>query len=200
MCASDRAGLRLALPSAVRSISRSIVPAALGVAVAAASLAKLLGWVGDLVLGSIAGLGIAGLAGALLIPKPPRPTHRAASAPRDGDLANLEQAAGTVELIGLRSTHARTRFEVHLRLALVHSQQIYDIGDIGARMEALLACHPAIAGDPSVHPTGQGAAWFGLEAMAWFDAPDWAAFQPVCDQLLLACLDICHERARRPAL
>ena len=29
--------------------------------------------------------------------------------------------------------------------------------------------------------------------MAWFEAPDWAAFQTIRDQLLLACLDIIGE-------
>lgn len=44
-----------------------------------------------------------------------------------------------------------------------------------------------------MHLTGPGDAWFDLEAMAWFEAPDWAAFQTIRDQLLLACLDIIGE-------
>ncbi|HWU86149.1 MAG TPA: mechanosensitive ion channel domain-containing protein, partial [Kofleriaceae bacterium] len=135
---------------------------------------------------------------------------------REGDVVRVDQTMGTVERIGLRSTRLRTldrtviaypngkladsviercsardrmRFDVNLRLGLTTTgQQLRDIRD---RIEALLACHPARAADPpSVHLTGPGDNWFGLEAMAWFNAPSWAAFQTLRDQLLLDCLDI----------
>lgn len=138
---------------------------------------------------------------------------------REGDLVKVDQTMGTVERIGLRSTRLRTldrtlvaypngkladavierysardrmRFHVHLRLGLATTgRQLRDIRD---RIAALLAEHPRRAGDPpSVHLAGPGDAWFDLEAMAWFDVPDPAAFQTLRDQLLLACLDIVGE-------
>jgi MscS family membrane protein len=135
---------------------------------------------------------------------------------REGDLVKVDQTLGTVERIGLRSTRLRTldrtlvaypngkladsvierysardrlRFDVHFRLGLATTGA--QLRDIRARIEALLAEHPHRAGDPpSVHLAGPGDAWFDLEVMAWFDAPDWAAFQSLRDQLLLDCLDI----------
>jgi MscS family membrane protein len=135
---------------------------------------------------------------------------------REGDLVKVDQTVGTVERIGLRSTRLRTadrtlvaypngkladsvierysardrmRFHVRLRLGLATTgPQLRELRD---RIEALLTEHPARAGDsPSVHLAGPGDAWFELEAMAWFDAPSWAEFQTLQDQLLLACLDV----------
>jgi hypothetical protein len=138
-----------------------------------------------------------------------------------------DRPAGIVELIGVRSpcarvldralvaypndklpdsnlergaAHEHTLFEIRLHLGLPRrSRPLYDIC---ARIETLLACHPVILGAPPfVHPTGPGDRWFDLEAMAWFDAPDWASFQVLCDQLLQACLDIVgnDDSAREPA-
>jgi MscS family membrane protein len=135
---------------------------------------------------------------------------------REGDLVKVDQTLGTVERIGLRSTRLRTldrtlvaypngkladsvierysardrlRFDVHFRLGLATTGA--QLRDIRARIDAMLAEHPSRAGDPpSVHLTGPGDTWFDLEVMAWFDAPDWAAFQSLRDQLLLDCLDI----------
>jgi MscS family membrane protein len=138
---------------------------------------------------------------------------------REGDLVRVDQTLGTVEQIGLRSTRLRTldrtlvaypngkladsvierysardrlRFDVRFRLALTTTgAQLRDIRD---RIEDLLARHPARAGDPpSVHLGGVGDTWFDLEAMAWFDTPDWQSFQVLRDQLLLACLDIISD-------
>ena len=135
-----------------------------------------------------------------------RGQHRARGQRRE------DRPSGIVEVIGVRSPSARalaaspndkppgsnlercaarehTLFEIRLHLGLARrSRPLYDIC---ARIETLLACHPVILGAPPfVHPTGPGDRWFDLEAMAWFDAPDWASFQVLCDQLLQACLDI----------
>ena len=127
-----------------------------------------------------------------------------------------DRPSGIVEVIGVRSPSARaldrglvvspsdkpagsnpergaarehSLFEIRLHLGLPRrSRPLYDVC---ARIETLLACHPVILGAPPfVHPTGPGDRWFDLEAMAWSDAPDWASFQVLCDQLLQACLDI----------
>lgn len=190
------------------------------VVVAAIAVVALLGSLGYSVTGLVAGLGITGIAVALAAQKTLENVIGAFALGldqplREGDLVKVDQTLGTVERIGLRSTRLRTldrtlvaypngkladsvierysardhlRFDVRLRLGLATTgAQLRAIRD---RIEAMLAQHPARAGDPpSVHLSA-GDAWFELEAMAWFDAPDPAAFQTLRDQLLLACLDI----------
>lgn len=185
--------------SAVQSICTSIV---LGVLAVGLIVARMIGS-NDSVIEPITGLGIAAIAVALLAPamqwREPLLALGADCSPRPRDQPKIDQTTGTVELTGLRARPARDpargmRFEVHLRLGLAPSRRLYDTR---ARMEAMLACLPAIAGDPpSVLPARPGDAWFDLEAMASFDAPDWASFQVVCDRLLLACLDIVGVPAR----
>lgn len=193
------------------------------IAIAAIAVVALLGSLGYSVTGLVAGLGITGIAVALAAQKTFENVLGAFALGidqplREGDLVKVDQTIGTVERIGLRSTRLRTadrtvvaypngkladavierfsgrdrmRFHVQLRLGLATTgAQLRDIRD---RIDALLAQHPARACDPpSVH-IAPGDAWFGLEAMAWFDAPDWSAFQTLRDQLLLACLDLIAE-------
>lgn len=166
-------------------------------------VARMISGSNDPVIEPITGLGIAVIAVALLAPamlgREPLLALGADRAPRPLDQPKIDQTTGTVELTGVRARPARDpargmRFEVHLRLGLAPSRRLYDTR---ARMEAMLACLPAIAGDPPcVQPARPGDAWFDLEAMASFDAPDWASFQVVCDRLLLACLDIVGVPAR----
>lgn len=190
------------------------------VVIAAVAVVGLLGSLGYSVTGLVAGLGITGIAVALAAQKTLEHVFGAFALGvdqplREGDLVRVDQTVGTVERIGLRSTRLRTpdrtviaypngklaesvierysardrmRFDVRLRLGLATTgPQLRDIHD---RIEALLAHHPARSGDPpSVH-LAAGDAWFELEAMAWFDAADWPAFQAVRDELLLTCLDI----------
>lgn len=122
-----------------------------------------------------------------------------ARALRQGRAVAEDQTVNTVELVGRRSTRVdalerysapdRTRFEMHLHFGLATTMQ--RLHDACVRIQALLACHPASTGDPpAVHVSSPGDAWFDVEAAAWFDAPDWTSFQDLCDQLLLACLDI----------
>lgn len=207
--------------------SRALLPLGRRVAkilIAAVAGVALLGSLGYSVTGLIAGLGITGIAVALAAQKTLENLLGAFALGidqplREGDLVRVDQTVGTVERIGLRSTHMRTldrtlvaypngkladsvierysardrmRFNVAFRLGLATTgAQLRTIRD---RIEHMLAAHPERASDaPSVHLTGPGDAWFGLEAMSWIATEDWNKFQTIRDQLLLDCLEIISE-------
>lgn len=205
--------------------SRALLPLARRVSkviIAAVAVVAVLGSLGYSVTGLIAGLGITGIAVALAAQKTLENVLGAFAIGidqplREGDFVKVDQYMGTVERIGLRSTHVRTldrtliaypngkladsvierfsardrtRFAVKFRLSLATSSR--QLAQIREGIEDLLVRHHdrAATEEPSVHLTGPGDAWFELEAMAWFATPDWPTFQKLRDQLLLDCLDI----------
>lgn len=131
---------------------------------------------------------------------------------REGDVVKLYDFVGTVEQIGLRSTRIRTldrtivtipngelanqriesftvrdRLRLALTIGLVHGTTSQQLRAILAELEAILrrqakACQDTVA----VRFTALGASSLDVEVGALFQTTDWAEFQAIRQELLLA--------------
>jgi MscS family membrane protein len=129
---------------------------------------------------------------------------------RVGDFVKVEDFVGTVEDIGLRSTRFRTldrtvvsipngkladqrlesfqlrdRMRLATTVGLTYDTTRQQMQDVLSGFEQVLRSHPRIWPDAVVVKFKEfGASSLDIEVMAWFQVPDWGAFQE-CRQLVL---------------
>jgi MscS family membrane protein len=139
---------------------------------------------------------------------------------REGDFVKVEDVLGTVEYLGLRSTRIRTldRTLVTLPNGKLSETRVESFAardrfrlscilglEYGTRAEqvraVLAGVEDALRAEPSLWPEGvtvrlkELGQWsLDIEVMAWFATADWAAFQLVRQELLLAFMEVV-ERA-----
>jgi MscS family membrane protein len=191
------------------------------VVVFALGLVAVLGELGFQVASLVAGLGIGGIALALAAQKTVENLFGSVAIGVDqpfrvGDYVKVDDFAGTVESIGMRSTRFRTldrtlitipngklsdmraetfaardRLRLLAVLGLVYSTRADPMRRVLAEVEAALRAHPKIWADTvSVRLVGLGESTLDVEVMAWFRTTDWNEFTLIRQELLLRFMEI----------
>jgi MscS family membrane protein len=138
---------------------------------------------------------------------------------RVGDFVRIDDFVGTVEAIGLRSTRIRTldrtlvsipngrlaemrieSFTARDRMRLACTVGL-EYGTTAAQMRSVLAgLERALREHPRIWPEAVvvrfkelGASSLDIEVMAWFEVPDWGAFQACREEALLAFMRVVEE-------
>jgi MscS family membrane protein len=199
------------VPLLVRAGKIAVIPLAL-----IAAMSEL----GYPVASLLAGLGIGGLALALAAQKTVENLFGSVSIGVDqpfriGDYVKIEDFAGTVEAIGLRSTRVRTldrtlitipngkladtrvetfaardRIRLNVALNLAFGTTAAQVREVLAGIEALLRDHPRIwPDDLTVRLTGLGPSALEVTVMCWFATKDWGEFLRIREELLLRMLE-----------
>jgi MscS family membrane protein len=138
---------------------------------------------------------------------------------RVGDFVKIEDFVGTVEDVGLRSTRIRTldrtlisipngkladqrleSFQVRDRMRLATTIGVtYDttrdqLRQVIEGFERVLRSHPKVWPDAVVVKFKEfGASSLDIEIMAWFDVPDWGAFQQCRQEVLLDFMGVVEQ-------
>ncbi|MGE0453462.1 MAG: mechanosensitive ion channel family protein [Vicinamibacteria bacterium] len=138
---------------------------------------------------------------------------------RVGDFVKIEDFVGTVEAIGLRSTRIRTldrtlvsipngrlsdmriesfsardRMRLACTIGLEYGTSAAQMREVLAGLERALREHPRIWPDAVVVRFKEFAASsLDIEVMAWFEVPDWGAFQACREEVLLAFMRVVEE-------
>jgi MscS family membrane protein len=173
----------------------------------------------------LAGLGLGGLVVALAAQKTVENLFGSVSLAADrvfrvGDWVRIEDVQGTVERIGLRSTHVRTldrtlvkipngklaemrvesfgerdRIRLFVALSLSRSTTAAQMRQVLRDVEAVLAAHERVWPDGiAVRFVGIGAQGLDVTATAWFLTTNFGEFEVIRQELLLKVLEIV-ERA-----
>jgi MscS family membrane protein len=138
---------------------------------------------------------------------------------RIGDFISVDGVIGTVEALGLRSTRIRTldrtvitipnskiadmrienfaardRFRLHTVLSLEYDTKLHVIRQITELVrKALEEKAPLAPVPPVVFFNKLGRDTLDIEVMAWFQVPDWNAFQAARQEALLMLMGIVRE-------
>ena len=144
---------------------------------------------------------------------------------REGDFVKFEDVMGTVEAIGLRSTRLRTldrtiitvpngrladlrvesfaprdRMRLATNVTLVHGTTSAQVREVLAGLEAALRAQPKLWPEGvTVRFKDITSASLDIEVSAWFDTPDWAEFQRIREQVLLAFMEVVEKAGTRIA-
>jgi MscS family membrane protein len=220
--ASDRTNAQTIVPLIGRSLR---------VALALVALLVVFSQLGYPVGTLLAGLGIGGIVVALAAQKTVENLFGSVSLAADrvlkvGDFVKFEDVSGTVERIGLRSTHVRTldrtlvkmpngrladlriesfgardriRFFTTIRLA--HHSTAAQIRAVIRDIEAQLTSHPRIWREGiAVRLVTLGDYSFDISVNAWFATTDWAEFEVIRQDVLIAIMDIVERAGTRLAV
>jgi MscS family membrane protein len=135
---------------------------------------------------------------------------------RVGDFVKVEDFVGNVEAIGLRSTRIRTldrtlvtipngrladmrlesytardRMRLACTIGLEYGTSGAQMREVLAGLERVLREHPKIWPDAVVVRFKEfGASSLDIEVMAWFQVPDWGAFQVCRQEVLLGFMEV----------
>lgn len=195
------------------------------VAVVLAGIVTLLAELGYSVASLVAGLGIGGLAVALAARSTLENLFGAFSIGtdqpfREGDFIKVEDAMGTVEAIGLRSTRIRTldrtvvtlpngkladtrvesysardRTRLSCIVGLEYRTTAAQMRQVLAGLERVLREHPKIWPDTVVVRFGEFASSsLNIDVMAWFETQDYNEFRAIREEVLLRFMEVV-ERA-----
>jgi MscS family membrane protein len=179
----------------------------------------------------LAGLGIGGIVVALAAQKTVENLFGSVSLAADrvfrvGDWVRIEDVQGTVERIGLRSTHVRTldrtlvkipngrladlriesfgerdRIRFFTTLRLVYSTTASQLRAVLAGVDALLRTHTRVWPDGiAVRLVGLGQYSLDVNVNAWFATTDYAEFEAIRQEVLLAIMDIVERAGTRMAM
>ena len=213
--------------AASRPASKALVPLAsraASVAILALSVILVLSYLGFPVASLIAGLGVGGLALALAAQKTVENLFGAFSIGldqpiREGDFVRVDDAVGTVEAIGLRSTRIRTldrtvvslpngkladmrlesssardRIRLACTIGLVYETSRAQMRTVLEGLERVLRDHPKIWPDAVVvRFSAFGASSLDIEIMAWFQTAEWSEFQEIRQEVLLSFMAVVEE-------
>jgi MscS family membrane protein len=191
------------------------------VAVAALGVVAGLAQLGYPVASLVAGLGLGGLAFALAAQKTVENLFGSVSLAVDqpfrvGDFVKVEDFVGTVEAIGLRSTHIRTldrtvvsipngrladmrlesftardRMRLACTIGLEYGTRLAQMRAVLQGLERVLREHPKIWPDAVVVRFKEFAASsLDVEVMAWFQTSEWSEFQLIRQEVLLQFMDV----------
>jgi len=220
--ASDRTNAQTIVPLIGRSLRVALALMALLVAF------SQLGYpVGTL----LAGLGIGGIVVALAAQKTVENLFGSVTLAADhvfrvGDWVRFEDVQGTVERIGLRSTHLRTldrtlvkvpngrladlriesfgerdRIRLFTTIRLVYSTTASQLRTVLQGIETLLRSHPRAWPDGiAVRLVGLGQYSLDVNVNAWFATTDWNEFELIRQDVLLAIMDIVEHAGTRMAM
>lgn len=220
--ASDRANAQTIVPLIGRSLR-----VALGLAALLVAFSELGYPVGTL----LAGLGLGGIAVALAAQKTIENlfgsvTLAADRVMRVGDWVKFEDVQGTVERIGLRSTHVRTldrtvvkvpngrladlriesfgerdRIRFFAMVRLVYHTTATQLRTVLRDIETLLKSHPRVWPDGiAVRLVGLGDYSLDVSVTAWFATTNWAEFEVIRQDLFLAIMEIVERAGTRLAM
>lgn len=176
----------------------------------------------------LAGLGIGGLVVALAAQKTVENVFGSVSLAADrvfrvGDWVSIDGSQGSVERIGLRSTHIRTaertlvkfpngrladmrvesfgerdRIRLFAVLTLVHDATPTQLRAVLHDAEELLRAHPRVWPDGvSVRLAAVGRHGLDVNVNAWFSTTDGAEFERIRQELLLGILEIVERSGTR---
>jgi MscS family membrane protein len=179
----------------------------------------------------LAGLGIGGIVVALAAQKTVENLFGSVTLAADrvfrvGDWVKFEGTEGSVERIGLRSTHVRTldrtvvkvpngrladyriesfgerdRIRFFTTIRLVYSTTAAQLRAIIRDTEALLTTHPRVWREGiAVRLVGLGAYSLDVNVNAWFATTNWAEFELIRPDVLLAIMDIVERANTRLAM
>jgi MscS family membrane protein len=206
---------------------RAIVPVAasiLKIFVVAMGLIVILSEFGYPAASLITGLGVGGVALALAAQKTVENLFGSVSIGVDkpfrvGDFVKVEDVAGTVELIGLRSTRIRTldrtvitipngrladmriesfaprdRIRLSFKLGLVYETTAAQMREVLEGIERSLREHPKIWSDSLVvRFESFGDSSLNIQVMAWFTTSDFNEFQLIRQEVLLQFMDVVEK-------
>ena len=178
----------------------------------------------------LAGLGIGGIVVALAAQKTVENLFGSVTLAADrvfsvGDWVKFEGAEGTVERIGLRSTHVRTldrtmvkvpngrladlriesfgerdRIRFFTTIRLVYGTSAAQLRAVMRDTETLLTTHPRVWPEGiAVRLVGLGEYSLDVNVNAWF-ATDWAEFELIRQDVLLAIMDVVERANTRLAM
>jgi MscS family membrane protein len=145
---------------------------------------------------------------------------------RVGDWVKFEGAEGSVERIGLRSTHVRTldrtlvkvpngrladlriesfgerdRIRFFTTIRLVYNTTAAQLRAVIRETETLLTTHPRVWREGiAVRLAGLGEYSLDVNVNAWFATTDWAEFEVIRQDALLAIMDIVERANTRLAV
>lgn len=205
---------------------RSIIPVAesiLKIFVIAMALIVILSEFGYPAASLITGLGVGGIALALAAQKTVENLFGSVSIGVDkpfrvGDYVRIEDIAGTVELIGLRSTRIRTldrtvitipngrladmrvesfaprdRIRLAMKIGLVYETTAAQMREVLEGVERALREHPKIWGDSvTVRFESFGDSSLNIQVMAWF-LTDADTFPLIRQEMLLSFMDVVEK-------
>jgi len=172
----------------------------------------------------ITGLGVGGVALALAAQKTVENLFGSVSIGVDkpfrvGDFVKVEDVAGTVELIGLRSTRIRTldrtvitipngrladmriesfaprdRIRLSFKLGLIYETTAAQMREVLEGIERSLRDHPKIWSDSLVvRFESFGDSSLNIQVMAWFTTSDFNEFQLIRQEVLLQFMDVVEK-------
>jgi MscS family membrane protein len=201
-----------------RAVSNSLITLGVRVgkiAVLIVAVVALVSAMGYPAASLLAGLGVGGLAVALAAQKTLEHLFGAFAIGADrpfneGDFIKVEDVAGTVELIGLRSTRIRTldrtvitipngklsemrvesfaerdKLLLSCKFGLVYETSADQMHQVLDGFEQILNSHPKVEPGATVRFTGFGTSGLTVEVMAWFLTTDWAEFQIIRQETYL---------------
>jgi MscS family membrane protein len=179
----------------------------------------------------LAGLGIGGIVVALAAQKTVENLFGSVSLAADrvfrvGDWVRIEDVQGTVERIGLRSTHVRTldrtlvkipngrladlriesfgerdRIRFFTTLRLVYSTTASQLRTVLEGIDTLLRTHPRVWPDGiAVRLVGLGPYSLDVNVNAWFATTDYAEFEGIRQEVLLSLMEIIERAGTRMAM
>jgi MscS family membrane protein len=220
--------------AADHTTARTIVPLlgrSIRVALALVALLVVLAQFGYPVGTALAGLGIGGLVVALAAQKTVENLFGSVSLAADrvfriGDWVKIEDVQGTVERIGLRSTHVRTldrtlvkipngkladlriesfgerdRIRFFTTLSLDYETTAGQLRAVLRDVEQLLRSHPRVWPEGiAVRFAGFGQSSLDVNVNAWFATTDGAEFEAIRQEVLLGVMDAIERAGTRLAV